>query len=105
MAPVPPLTLQKIPPCLWREAEELFSSIIAAQKTFLLYDNMSGLDKTIAASKKFQKKLATKKKLYKKLYNSKQGLLKTRLDQLYLMMRLTAQILAAKVWRLAFVST
>lgn len=87
----------KVPPRLWREAEELASSIQAAQEAFALSDDKAAFDNTIASGKEFAKMLATERKLRKQTHNKRQGSVETRLDRIYAVMRFTAQIAAAEV--------
>lgn len=52
---------------------------------------------TIASGKEFLKLLATEQKLQRQLHNQKQGLVKTRLDQIYAVARFQARIAAVEV--------
>lgn len=72
-------------------------SIYKAQKTFAMDGDESIFDKTLASGKGFIKLLATEKKLSKKQHNNKQKSLEICLNHLYLVMRFTAKIVAAKV--------
>lgn len=87
----------KVPPRLWRKAEELASSIQTAQEAFALSNDKAAFDTTIASGKEFAKMLATERKLQKQTHNKRQGSVETRLDRIYAVMRFSAQIAAAEV--------